>query len=116
MANPQQEPGKPDQQNMFEFIKEHKWESVAYFVLFCGLILSVFDKIVGGLIVGLILGIYFSDAIKARVQEFKNFIHDEGIFRGFIVIAAILAMLIIAFGLFIGTLVGALIKPYLPES
>lgn len=116
MTNPQQEPGKPNQQNMIEFIKEHKWESVAYFLLFCGLILSVFEKTIGGLLVGLILGIYFSDVIKEKAQDFKNFIHDEGIFRGFIVIASLLAMLIIAFGLCIGTIVGALIKPYLPKS
>jgi SNF family Na+-dependent transporter len=116
MASPQQGPGRPSQQNIIQFIKEHKWESFAYFILFCGLILSVFDKMVGGAIVGLIIGIYFSDFFKEKAQDFKKFIHDEGVFRGFIIIAAVIALLIIAFGLCIGTIIGTVIKPYLPET
>ncbi len=100
-------------QDFVAFVKDNMGESIAYVVMFAGLIFSIFNPFLGGVLVGVILGIYFSQDILAKMRSFKELVVGEGIFRGFIVIAALLALLIEAPGLLIGTLIGAWIRPYL---
>ena len=121
MTNPESnEPKRPKpfitKEGFFEFVKHHKWDSVAYILIFVGLITSIFHPIVGGFVVGLILGIYYSDQVKLRFDWFKEFIDEYGIFRGFIVVAAILALLITTFGLCVGTLIGVYIRPVFGDA
>lgn len=115
MVNPNQGPkrSKPliTKEGFLEFIQTHKWDSVAYFLLFIGLIVLCFHELVGGLIVGVILGIYFSEELRSRYEQCKNSIEHEGIFRAFVVIAAICALLISTFGLTVGTFIGVVIRP-----
>lgn len=96
------------------FLKEHTWESISYFILFFALIFMFFYPNAGGFVVGLIIGSYFSPQIKARVTVFKEFIDQEGIFRSFVLIAGAIALLIVGFGLCVGTAVGAAIRSFVP--
>lgn len=95
------------------FVKDNLWESISYVILFAGLILSIFNPFLGGSLVGIILGIYFSQEILDRSMAFKDLVVREGIFRGFIVIAAVLALLLEAPGLLIGSIIGAWVRPFL---
>jgi hypothetical protein len=95
------------------FVQDNLAETIAYVVLFAGLILSIFNPVIGGALVGVVLGIYFSQEIIVRAMSFKDLIMTEGIFRGFIVIAAVLALFIASPGLLLGTIIGAWIRPYL---
>ncbi len=121
--SPQKEPEKKEEpkmtlnkQNLTHFVKENLFESISYVIMFCGLIFSIFNPFLGGALVGLILGIYFSQEILEKVTAFKEFIINEGIFRGFIIIAAVLALLIEAPGLLIGTLIGAWVRPFMGNA
>jgi len=100
----------------FHFINENKWEIVSYILLFFGLFVSFANQFFGGLLVGLVLGIYFSQEILDKLASFKHFLDQEGIFRGFIIVAAILALLILAPGLLIGTAIGAWTRPFLGKA
>lgn len=118
MAAPEQQDPKKEEtptekHGFMSFVSDNKWESISYVVLFAGLILSIFDPFLGGSLVGVILGIYFSQEIIDRSMAFKELVVREGIFRGFIVIAAVLALLLEAPGLLLGTIIGAWIRPYL---
>lgn len=93
------------------FMRENKWDAVAYLILFFGLIYSIFERFTGGLIVGCILGIYFSEETKERFAKFKEFLVEEGIFRGFVVVAGFIALFIASPGLCIGGVVGAFLRP-----
>lgn len=111
MTNP--EPKEPHKQGLMNFVKDNLWESISYVILFAGLILSIFNPFLGGSLVGIILGIYFSQEILDRSMAFKDLVVREGIFRGFIVIAAVLALLLEAPGLLIGSIIGAWVRPFL---
>lgn len=118
MATPEQNDPKKDEkptkkQDFLNFVKENRWESISYVVLFAGLIMSIFNPFLGGSLVGVILGIYFSQEILDRSMAFKELVAREGIFRGFIVVAAVLALLLEAPGLLLGTIIGAWLRPYL---
>ncbi len=116
MAGPEPKDPKKEIQGLIQFVRENRWESISYVIMFGGLILSIFDPFLGGILVGLILGIYFSQEIIDKSICFKEMIVRDGIFRGFIIIAAVLALLIEAPGLLLGTIIGALLRPYLGKS
>ncbi len=116
MSGPEPKDPKKEIKGLIQFVQENRWESISYVIMFGGLILSIFDPFLGGILVGLILGIYFSQEIIERSISFKEMIIRDGVFRGFIVIAAVLALLIEAPGLLLGTIIGALLRPYLGKS
>ena len=119
-AKPQQNQWKKDPEiqshSIGSFVKNNIWESVSYVVLFAGLILSIFNPFIGGFLVGVILGVYFSQELLNKSTVFKDLVVKEGIFRGFIVIAAVIALLLEAPGLLLGTIIGAWVRPYLGNS
>jgi hypothetical protein len=104
---------KTSGENFFQFLKKNKWEIFAYVVLIIGLLLTIYEPFIGGLLVGAILGIYFSEKTKDALSGFKDFLSHEGIFRGFILVAGAIALFIASPGLCIGTLIGAFVRPYL---
>lgn len=107
---------EPSQEGFVQFLLHNKLDAVAYLVLFCGLLLSLFHLFFGGIIVGIILGLYFSKEMQTRLMQFKDFLAHEGVFHGFVVIAAMIALFIASPGLIIGTFCGAFIRPYLGNS
>lgn len=115
MTNPNQGPkkGKPlvTKEGFFEFVSTHKWDSIAYLLLFIGLIVMFFHDVIGGLIVGVILGIYFSDNLKSRFEQLKEHVEHEGIFKSFVAVAAVIALFISTLGLCVGTVIGVLLRP-----
>ncbi|MBS0654279.1 MAG: hypothetical protein JSR46_00750 [Verrucomicrobia bacterium] len=119
---PEQKPGQkekntqPPAGSFVTFLKEHTWESISYFIIFCGLIFTWFYPNAGGFVVGLIFGSYFAPQIRARATLFKEFIDQEGIFRSFVLIAAGIALLIVGFGLCVGTAAGAILRSLVPNE
>lgn len=99
--------------NFIIFVTNHKWDVFAYIIIIIGLITTLYNQITGGFLVGIIMGIYFSEQLRLQGAYFKEFLDQEGIFRGFIVVAAFIALLMMALGLVVGAVVGAFIRPYL---
>ena len=102
-------------ETFLEVVKHHKWDFIAYAILAIGLFLSIFAPFWGGLLVGAVIGYYFSGVFKEWYQKFKADIVTDGIFRDFVIIAGVLALLISSFGLCLGVVVGTLVKPYIPQ-
>jgi hypothetical protein len=100
----------PTYQGIFNQIKDHIPDTVAYIILFLSLLYCFVDPFMGGLPVGGILGVYFAQEIITQSQKFKEFIYTNGIFKGFTIIAAVAAFLITAPGIFIGLVVGSGVK------
>lgn len=102
--------------NLKSFLEENRWDALAYLILFFGLIFSIFERFIGGIIVGIVLGLYFSQEAKDKFAEFKEFLAVEGIFRGFVIVAAIIALLIASPGLCIGVVLGAFLRPLFGDT
>ena len=101
---PSVEQGEPD------FFRSNFWDVVAYILLTMGLFYSFFEPFLGGIPVGFILGLYFSAHIFQLIAQFREFLIQEGIFRGFAVIAGIAALLISTPGLCLGLAGGTFVK------
>jgi hypothetical protein len=94
-------------------MKTHLGDTVAYSLLAVGLVVCFFDNFTGGLLVGLVTGLYFSKKIVSSLQNFQEILLREGIFRGFVIVIALCAFAISAPGLILGVILGAAIRPLL---
>lgn len=92
-------------------VRKHGGDLLAYTFLSIGLIICFFSNFIGGLFVGCITGLYFSERIISLFHEFQEFILAEGIFRGFVIVVAALSLAILAPGLLVGLIVGSMIRP-----
>jgi hypothetical protein len=96
-------------------------DTIAYLVLAASLLYCFFEPFIGGLIVGFIMGLYFSHHAFHLATQFREFLITEGIFRGFIIIAALAALIITAPGLSLGFVIGTFTRSFfgrqhLPEE
>lgn len=94
-----------------DLFKSNVGDTVAYIILAISLICSFFEAFWGTLPVGFILGLYFSPHAFRLAKQFKEFLLAEGIFRGFILVASCIALMISAPGLSLGVLIGTFTRP-----
>lgn len=91
-------------------IRKNFINTIAYIVLSLSLLYACFDAFSGGLVAGFIMGLYFSAHTVRLFQKFQDFLIEEGIFKSFVLIAAIAAFIISAPGLALGLFLGAGIR------
>ena len=99
-----------------DFFRSNLGDIIAYILLTLGLLYSFFEPFVGEIPVGFILGLYFSSHIFQLIAQFREFLIQEGIFRGFAVIAGIAALIISTPGLCLGLAGGTIIKAFFHSS
>jgi hypothetical protein len=95
-----------------DVFKTNMVDTVAYLLLAASLLYCFFEPFIGGVIVGFIMGLYFSRHAFRLAAQFREFLIAEGIFRGFIIIAALAALIITAPGLSLGFIIGTLLRPF----
>lgn len=77
-------------------------DSIAYVLLFIGLLLIFFQPFWGGLIIGAIGGFYFADPIIHWVRTFQDYLEREGLVKVLILTCVALGFLIVAPAFFLG--------------
>jgi hypothetical protein len=95
-----------------DLFKANIGDTLAYLLLAGSLLYCFFEPFIGGIPVGFIMGLYFSNHVFRLAAQFREFLISDGIFRGFIIIAAIAALIITAPGLCIGLFLGTFTRPF----
>lgn len=75
---------------------------IAYIILVLGIILLFFQPIYGGLLIGIVTGIYFAKELIAICKDLPGFIDEQGIARSLILGGLTLAFFIAAPAIFVG--------------
>ncbi len=102
---------------VFNFAKSNTKDTLAYILLIIGIILMFFEPQWGGLLIGLITGLYFSDEIIYIVKNFNGLIEEQGLVRILVLAALFVTVFILLPFLFLGMLVGVLaMKIILPNN
>ena len=101
---------------IFDFCKANIGDTLAYLLLAGSLLYCFFDPFVGELPVGFIMGLYFSHHVFKLAAQFREFLVTEGVFRGFIIIAALASLAITAPGLCLGLVIGIFARPFFGQS
>lgn len=83
---------------------------VAYVLLILGIILLFFHSFYGGILIGLVGGVYFSKEILYLLRNYENFIHEQGVVRSLVLGGLSLAFFISAPAIFIGVALAIALK------
>lgn len=97
-------------ETLYAYAKSNTFDTVAYIALVVGLIWMVFHHFYGGFLIGAIFGLYYSDEIARLVRHTNDFIEGQGMVRSIILGCVLLALLLSAFGMFVGTAIAVTLK------
>lgn len=105
--------GYPD--NLLDYCKTNLRDMIAYALLIIGILILFFEPIVGGLLVGLVFGIYFGNEVIAYLTHWKEGIHYQRVAKHIIIAGLAIAFFISAPAIFIGTAIAMAIKQLFNE-
>lgn len=92
---------------MYHYARSNKERTITYLLLALGVILLFINTILGGLLIGLVAGYFFSDEIVYFGKNIRQFFESQDHLRYLVMIVATLALLIAAPGIVIGAIVAA---------
>jgi hypothetical protein len=107
-SQPPNEPRRSD--HLVEYLKTHTREIIAYILLILGILLLFVDPIWGGLLVGLVGGVYFGDSIVRYFSQWKAGGTAEQATRNLIGAGVAVAFFISAPAIFLGAAIAIGIK------
>jgi len=84
------------------FARSNTKDTVAYILLFLGILLLFFQPFWGGLIIGAVGGLYFANPIIDWVRHFQDYLDKEGLVKVLILTCVALGFLIVAPAFFLG--------------
>lgn len=93
-----------------KYCKQHYSDIIVYVVLVLGIILLFFNSFYGGLLVGLVGGIYFGQQVIDYIKGIKKHIIPQDIVRHLTLAGVAIAFFISAPSIFIGAAVAIIVK------
>jgi hypothetical protein len=106
--SPQKKDSKPD--NLLNYFKVHIRETITYILLVIGIILMFFDQLYGGILVGLIAGIYFGDEIVNFIKSWSTTTDSKKVARNLILAGIAIAFFISAPAIYLGAAISIAVK------
>jgi hypothetical protein len=97
---PPTDPRRSD--HLLEYFKHHAREIIAYIILIVGILLLFVNSIWGGILVGLIAGIYFGDDVISLITHWKSGLGATQATRQLIGAGVAIAFFICAPAIFLG--------------
>jgi uncharacterized membrane protein len=107
---PKKDPNEDRFQKFFHTATNNVRDIIAYVLLILGIILLFFQHLYGGFLIGLVAGIYFSKEIIYLINNYEDFIENEGLVRSLILAGTLLAFLISAPAIFVGIAIAIALK------
>lgn len=112
--DPQDPKDRPAKDDLMDYFKNHSRETISYILLILGILLLFFEPIYGGLIVGIVAGIYFGEEVVNYIKNWKSSINSRDgyteVARHLIVAGLALAFFISAPAIFLGAAISIGIK------
>ncbi|MBA3958707.1 MAG: hypothetical protein H0X51_10000 [Parachlamydiaceae bacterium] len=100
-------------ENFYDYAKTNTRDMIAYVMMILGIILLFFQPLYGGLIIGVVVGVYFAKEIIALLKDYETFIDSQGLVRSLVLGGTLLAFFISAPAIFIGAAVVVFLRLFL---
>ncbi len=94
-------------ESLVSYAKTNTVDTIAYILAILGIVLILFNSFYGAVIIGLVAGYYYSAELVAVAKNVNQTIHEMGIPKSLILGSVLVALFILAPGLFIGAAVAA---------
>lgn len=96
--------------SVLNYAKTNTRDTVAYILLLTGLLLLFFSPGYGGILIGIIFGLYFSHEIYDSFKNFDQFLEVHGFVKTLVFGALLLAFFISAPFIFLGTVLAVALR------
>lgn len=104
-------------EELFQFARSNTRDTIAYIVLFIGIIMLLFRPFWGGLAIGVIGGVYFANELFGFFQNLNQFIEKHGLIKCLILGGVALGLFIEAPYIFVGGAISiAVMQMIAPKS
>ena len=100
-------------ENFFAEATANTRDIVAYILLVLGIILLFVEHIYGGLLIGVVLGVYFAKEVIEFINNIELFIEKQGLARSLILGGGLLALLISVPAIFVGAAVVVVLRMFI---
>ena len=103
--------------DLLSFMKENTKDTIAYVLLIAGIMMMFFDEVAiyGGLILGVVFGLYFAKELAYLATNAARLIEEEGIPKSLILGALFLIIIIKVPFLFIGAAFVAILRTFIED-
>lgn len=109
-SNDNKGPSNLNADHIISFVKTHSRESIAYVLLVLGIVLLLFDNIYGGILVGIVTGIYFGDNLVNYIVNWKLSLDSKDMTQNIVLAGASVAFLITSPAIFLGIAISIAVK------
>jgi len=105
-------------ENLYNFAKTNTRDIIAYVLMVLGLILIFLPStiLLGGFIIGVVVGLYFTPEILGTLKNYETIVNHEGLVRSLILGGTLIAFLISAPAIFIGAALVILLRMLITSS
>jgi len=101
--------------SVLEYARNNTKDTIAFILLIVGILWMLGQPFNGGVLIGLVVGFYFSRELISYVRDFNSYLEEQGLAKTVILGGGALALFFLAPGIFIGVAVMAALK-YLLKS
>jgi len=101
--------------SVLEYARNNTRDTIAFILLIVGILWMLGQPFNGGVLIGLVVGFYFSRELISYVRDFNSYLEEQGLAKTVILGGGALALFFLAPGIFIGVAVMAALK-YLLKS
>lgn len=98
------------------YFQAHSREIITYILLLLGILILFYEPLYGGILVGLVSGIYFGDEIIDYIIHWKNAVSSTNVARHLIIAGITVAFFISAPAIFLGAAIAIGIKQLFVEQ
>lgn len=96
--------------SLLTYAKNNTQDTVAFILMIIGILWMLGQPFNGGILVGLVVGFYFSKELISFVKGYNTFIEEQGYAKAIILGAGALSLFVMAPGIFIGVAVMTALK------
>lgn len=100
-------------EDLYKYAQSNTVDTIAYVAMILGILIQPFQPFYGGLLIGVIAGLYFSKIIMKPLRSIEDFIEQTGIVKSLILLGLTIGLLYNAPWIFIGGAIAVLIKEFL---
>lgn len=96
--------------SLLTYAQNNTQDTVAFILLIIGILWMLAQPFNGGVLVGLVVGFYFSRELIGFVKNFNGYMEDHGYAKAIILGGGALALFVLAPGIFIGIAIMTALK------
>lgn len=95
---------------LYSLTQSNKLDTVVLIILLIGILVSVYNLLYGGLLIGIVFGYYFADDLMTHAKNIRNYIENEGNIKALVIGGLVIGLFIATPAIFIGALAAIAVK------